>query len=61
MRVKKPEFNDSFSVEDIHKLREYNYEETKDLTKEELINGINEKANIVREKIAEKRKQKLTA
>lgn len=59
--MKKPEFKDSFSVEEIHKLREYNYEETKNLTKEELINGINAKANIVREKIAEKRKQKLTA
>ena len=59
--MKKPEFKDSFSVEEIHKLREYNYEETKNLTNEELINGINEKASIIREKIAEKRKQKLTA
>lgn len=57
----KPDFKDSFSVEDIHKLREYHYEKTKDLTKEELINEINEKADNVREKIAEKRKDKLTA
>lgn len=61
MKVKKPEFKDSFSVEDIHKLREYHYEKTKDLTREELINEINEKAEVIREKIEEKRKKKLTA
>ena len=61
MKMIKPDFKDSFSVDDIHKLREYHYEKTKDLTGEELINEINEKADVIREKIAEKRKQKLTA
>lgn len=33
----------SFSVDDIHKLREYHYETTKHLSDEEIINEINEK------------------
>ena len=57
----KPDFKDSFSVEDIHKLREYHYEKTKDLTGEELINEINEKADVITEKISEKRNRELTA
>ena len=54
--MEKPDFKDSFSVEDIHKLREYHYEKTKNLTGEELINEINKKADIVRKNIEEKRK-----
>jgi len=56
IKVEKPDFKDSFSVEDIHKLREYHYEKTKNLTGEELINEINKKADIVRKNIEEKRK-----
>jgi len=31
----KPVFEDTFSVDDIYKLREYHYEMTKDMTTEE--------------------------
>lgn len=52
--MNKPDFKNSFSVEDIHKLREYHYEKTKNFIGEELINEINEKADVIRQKIAEK-------
>ena len=47
----KPNFENSFSVDDIHKLREYNYEITKNMTKEERIVYINNKAKKAKEKI----------
>ena len=31
---------DSFSVDDIHKIREYNYERTKNLSSKDLIKGL---------------------
>ena len=40
----KPIIKDSFSVEDIHRLREYHYESTKNMTKKERIKEINDKA-----------------
>ena len=49
--MNKPVFKDSFSVDDIHKLREYNYEITKNMTKEERIAYINDKAEKAKEKI----------
>jgi len=30
--VNKPEISKDFAIDDIHKIREYNYEETKNLT-----------------------------
>lgn len=42
--MEKPIFNDSFSVDDIRKLRNYNYERTKDFTSEEIIDDIRKKA-----------------
>ena len=44
MIMTKPIIKDSFSVEDIHKLREYHYESTKNMTKKERIKEINDKA-----------------
>ena len=57
----KANFKDSLSVDDIHRLRECHYEETKGLSGEELIKEINGKAEGIRKKIAQKKKQKLTA
>ena len=47
----KPVFKDSFSVDDIHKLREYHYDITKDMTTEERIKEINDKADEVEREI----------
>ena len=54
----KPVFKDSFSVDDIRKLREYNYEVTKNMTSEERINYINSKADKVRKRIEKIKKEK---
>ena len=32
MKMNKPEISKDFTIDDIHKIREYNYEETKNLT-----------------------------
>ena len=55
--MNKPVLKRSFSVDDIHKLREYHYEKTKEFSSKELIEEINEKANKVREKINANRKK----
>lgn len=47
----------SFSVDDIHKLREYHYEMTKELSGEELIKQIHNEAEKIRKEIR-KRKEK---
>lgn len=49
----------SFSVEDIHKLREYHYEKTKNLSIEERIKEINDRANGVKKDIEKARKKKV--
>ena len=51
--------NNSFSVDDIHKVREEIYEKTKDLSSNELVNYINDKADEIREKIKRNTKEKL--
>ena len=42
--MRKNELKQSFSVEEIHKLREEHYENTKDLSSKEVIEKINKKA-----------------
>ena len=54
----KPIFKTSFSVDDIHKLREYNYERTKNFTKKELIDDINKGADEFEKKILKAKKNK---
>ena len=55
----KPVFkNNSFSVDDIHRLREYHYEMTKNLSKEERIREINEKADRVKREMRERKAKK---
>ena len=55
--MNKPILKDSFSVDDIHKLREYHYEKTKEFSSKELIDEINDKADKVKEKINANRKK----
>ena len=51
----KPIIKDSFSVDDIHKIREYHYEMTKNLSREERIKEIKDKANKVKEELKRKK------
>lgn len=41
--MEKPILSPDFTIEDIHKLREYNYYQTKDLTPQERRNYYNER------------------
>ena len=50
-----------FSIEDIHRIREDNYERTKDMTAEELIAYTKEQAAPVLKRIEEIRAQKRQA
>ncbi len=40
--ITKPNISPDFTIEDIHKIREYHYELTKDMTAQEKINFYNE-------------------
>ena len=42
--MNKPVIRDSFSVDDIHKIREYHYETTKNMTRKQKIDAINKEA-----------------
>ena len=57
----KKDYGDSFSVDDIHKLREEHYERTKNLEPEKIINEINEKAEKFRKKLNKNNKRKKIA
>ena len=57
--MNKPEFKKSFSVDDIHKLREYHYETTKNLSSEEFINDINKKAEDFKKKLKKAKKNRI--
>ena len=54
-KMKKPVIRDSFSVDDIHRVREYHYETTKNLSKEERLEEIRKKAENVKRKLREMR------
>ena len=43
--MEKPILSDDFTIEDIHKLREYNYEMTKELQRREKMDYYNNKGN----------------
>lgn len=40
--IKKPVISPDFTIEDIHKIREYHYELTKDMTRQEKMDFYNE-------------------
>ena len=54
--IAKPNISPDFTIEDIHKIREYHYELTKDMTAQEKINFYNEGGRAF---LAEMEKRKL--
>ena len=58
MIMNKPILSPNFSIEDIHKLREYNYYQTKDMTQQERIDYYNSRGLEVHRKIQERKLQK---
>ena len=49
--MEKPILSPDFTIEDIHKLREYNYEITKDMTDKERMDYYNKKGREVQRKL----------
>jgi hypothetical protein len=49
--MQRPEISLDFTIEDIHKIREYNYEMTKDMSFEERKKYYTEKANTFKKKL----------
>ena len=56
--MNKPILSPSFTIDDIHKLREYNYYQTKDMTQQERIDYYNSRGLEVHRKIQERKLQK---
>lgn len=56
--VAKPVISPDFTIEDIHKIREYRYEITKDMTTQERINFYNEGGRAFIREMEERRLQK---
>lgn len=57
--MEKPILSPNFTIEDIHKLREYNYFVTKDMTSQERIDYYNQKGRVFLKEIEESRLQKV--
>lgn len=58
MMVTKPDISPAFTMEDIHKIREYHYELTKDMTIQERLDFYNEGAKVVLKEMEERRVQR---
>ena len=56
-----PKISPNFTVEDIHKIREWNYERRKDMTTEEIITDTQKGANELLEQIKKLKKNKNAA
>lgn len=54
----KPILSPDFTIDDIHKLREYNYYQTKDMTPQERIDYYNKRGMEVHRKIQARKLQK---
>ncbi|MDE7183215.1 MAG: hypothetical protein K2O40_01820 [Lachnospiraceae bacterium] len=54
----RPFLSHDFTIEDIHKLREYNYYQTKDMSKQERIDYYNNRGMEVHKEIQAKKLQK---
>lgn len=57
--VTKPDSSPDFTVEDIHKIREYHYELTKDMTPQEKMDFYNEGGKAVLREMEERKRQKV--
>ncbi len=56
--IAKPNISPDFTIEDIHKIREYHYELTKDMTVQEKINFYNEGGRAFLAEMEKRKKQK---
>lgn len=56
--IAEPIISPDFTIEDIHKIREYHYELTKDMTTEEKIRFYNEGGKKFLKKMEERKRQK---
>ena len=56
--MKKPILSPNFAIDDIHKIREYNYELTKNMSTEEMCEYINNRAKNVLKEMAEHKAEK---
>ena len=57
--IAKPVISPDFTIEDIHKIREYHYELTKDMTIQEKINFYNEGGRAFLKEMEERKLQKV--
>ena len=58
--IPKPEISAKFTIEDIHKIREWNYERQKNMTDEEKIEDTRKSANEFTKYMAERKRVKAT-
>ena len=58
MKMNKPIINDSLSVDEIHKIREYHYEITKNMSNKEVADEINKEASKFKKKLKARNKRK---
>ena len=56
--MSKPTLSKDFTIDDIHKLREYNYEQTKNMSLQERIEYYNEKGHKIHRLIQSKKREK---
>lgn len=56
--ITKPDISLDFTIEDIHKIREYHYELTKDMTMQERINFYNEGGRAFLKEMEERKMRK---
>ena len=59
MIMEKPVLSPDFTIDDIHKLREYNYYLTKDMTLQERMDYYNKKGRAFQREIEESKLQKV--
>ena len=57
--MEKPVLSPDFTIDDIHKLREYNYYLTKDMTPQERMDYYNKKGRAFQQEIVESKLQKV--
>lgn len=57
--MEKPVLSPNFTIDDIHKLGEYNYYVTKDMTPQERMNYYNKKGRVFQQEIEESKLQKV--
>ena len=56
--IAKPDISPDFTIDDIHKIREYHYELTKDMTTQERINFYNEGGRAFLAEMEKRKRQK---